>query len=89
MLQRPEQIIEGWALVPVWNPYQSPERSGARLTGRLPDGRQVMTSKIKKLEAGCVVTSSGSRYRLGQPDAGYERQFPKARERLLGGFDTV
>jgi hypothetical protein len=89
MPQRPEQIIEGWALVPVGYSYQPPERGGARLTGRLPDGRQVVTSRIKKLEAGCVVTASGSRYRLGQPDAGYERQFPRARERLFGGFETA
>jgi hypothetical protein len=80
----PEQHIEDWTLVPVWRPYRPPEGVEQRLTGRLMDGRHVVTAIIIKIEGGCVFTSTGRCYRLGKANPAYERQFPINCARLRG-----
>jgi hypothetical protein len=83
-----EQRVEDWEVVPIWLPLQPPESIGGRLIGRLADGRRVVTALIIKVEASCVVTASGRRYRLGKPNPVCERPLPKGYTRLSEDVDT-
>ena len=50
----------------------------------LEDGKakKVLTSYIKAKRGECIVTSSGSHYKLGTIDPEYEKAYPNAKNRL-------
>lgn len=82
--------IEAWSICA--NPadsYTPPELRAKCLRGKVfghpkfRDGCEVTTSAICAVQAGQIVTASGSRYELGEPDAKYEAVFPDARRRAL------
>ena len=85
--------IECWGIVPNGDVYTAPERQSFSLKGfvfnhpRFPDGDDITTSAIKSvsgtIEEVLVYTTSGSVYKLGDPDPRYEKQFPNAKERIL------
>lgn len=69
---------------------------------RFRDGTRIRTAAIVGKQDGfivspdnelgpvvLVVTESGRDYELGDPDPGYEMQFPNARNRLLGRLGEV
>lgn len=83
--------IEEWSICA--NPadaYVPPELRTKTLHGkvfghpRFEDGHEVTTSAICGVKDGQIVTTSGSLYELGEPDAKYEAAFPGARLRALG-----
>lgn len=84
-------IINNWSVTPdTSEPYLAPELRKSRLVGvvyghpELEDGTFIRTSVIDKVENGLVVTRSGTRYELVDPDPAYEAAFPNAKARVLG-----
>ena len=77
------------------NPYQAPELQVPRLAGsvenhpRLGKRDDILTSAIIGKRNGLVVTKSGSEYELGEVDAGYEKEYPNAKERLMKSLAEV
>lgn len=49
------------------------------------DGKNIVTSVIVKISEAGVHTASGSIYELGEVDPLYEKQYPNAKQRLMGG----
>lgn len=85
-----EPRLENWSfIVRSGDPYTAPELISGQLAGnvynhpRFKDGEPVVTSLVVKEENGKVVTYSGSRYELGEPNPAYEQQFPDAKNRLM------
>lgn len=83
--------LNNWFVVPgCSDPYLAPELQKSRLFGyveghpELPDGYQIVTSVIDRIEDGKVVTRSGTHYELLDPDPSYEAEFPNAKTRVLG-----
>jgi len=68
--------LEDWAVV-TDDPYSPPEVAWQQLQGRVyghekrPDGQQIITSLMNKVEWRLVTTSSGSVYKLGTPAKEY------------------
>lgn len=89
--EKPVAHLEEWSLVSNGAPYGAPELSRSSLAGvvydhpRLDDDSKIITSSILRVdvEKGEVITHN-TRYTLGAVDAGYERAFPNARDRLFG-----
>jgi hypothetical protein len=82
--------LENWYLIGRdVDPFKAPEQIKQYLGGEVygnpnfKDGEIIRTSSIQSIEDGCVVTSSGSKYELGEPDEEYEAIYPGAKERLL------
>ena len=83
--------INNWFIAPdTSEPWRAPELRKTRLVGvvyghpELADGTFIRTSVIDKVEDGLVVTRSGTRYELMDPDPAYEAAFPNAKGRVLG-----
>ena len=64
--------IEDWALVTGFQPYQAPEQVKYRLVGiveihpRLKRGGSIQTSSLVGKRGECVITATGSIYKLGR-----------------------
>jgi hypothetical protein len=84
--------IDNWILTSTdTNPYLAPELIKMCLYGivsnhpKHKDGTYVTTSHIVGYDYlyDAVITVSGSRYKLGEPNPGYEAQFPNAKQRFI------
>ena len=68
--------LEEWTVVGS-SPYQPPENSLQILMGKMykhatiPDGHEVRTSGIVRINGNIIETNSGSVYKLGEPDPCY------------------
>lgn len=87
--------LENWSVVyHVNSPYDAPELWGRALHGfvyghpRIPDGKEVTTSKIVGISERKILTNSGTAYTLGKVDEKYEKLFPNALERLFNALLT-
>lgn len=86
--------IENWSVVNVTlSPYSAPETGQPSLQGmvfghpRFVDVTHITTSMIVgKNQENEILTKSGSAYVLGEIDPNYEKQFPDAKNRLLGSL---
>jgi len=86
--------LENWSLQ--HGAYEAPEL-GCHLLGNVfghptrPDGRCVRTSSIIHInvEEETVTTHSGSIYKLGEPEPGYEALFPNVKERVFAMANEV
>lgn len=82
--------LENWSVnfLP-FDLYIAPEQIKCRASGQVygnpkfEDGEVITTSRIVKVENGCIVTKSGSFYELGEPHPDYEAAYPNAKERVL------
>lgn len=90
-----EITVENWSLCPSKvDPYLPPEFVGTELQGLVfghpsfQDGNQIRTSPIVgcNSEEGELITRSGTRYKLGQINPNYEKDFPNAREKLFASY---
>lgn len=69
--------LEDWAVVVKADRYTPPEVMRECLSGKVfghykyPDGDEITTSYIVKVEGRRITTYSGSVYLLGQPSVGY------------------
>lgn len=90
--------IENWSISDIWTgKLEKPtETNSIVLFGnvyghpRFPDGFEVHTSRISRIEGTQVRTYSGSLYDLGDPSPEFIAAHPDARERLLAGdFNNV
>lgn len=91
--------LENWGMITVnTSPYEAPELSKFILVGevygseRFDDGQYIRTSHITGIDSNeNVLTSSGSRYKLGEASKDYEDLYPDAYNRLVkalrGGDD--
>lgn len=79
------KVLNNWGVVYLSNdPYLAPELRGQALCGFREDGKSVTTSRIiGKTSDGCIITHSGSIYKLGDVDPVYEEMFPNAQERFV------
>ena len=83
-----EVRIENWAMVGLY-PYAPPEQQVFCLEGelyghpRVTDGHRTTTTEIVGVDGEVILTNSGSRYVLGEPDPPYEAMYPGAKERLI------
>lgn len=81
--------LEKWSVVSSATGYTAPELVTLQLHGnvyghqRFPQGKEVTTSAIDKIDGNTVVTRSGSRYELGEIDLEYEKLYPDAKAKLL------
>lgn len=88
-MTRGDWRLENWSLMATGDCYTAPELRSRSLHGQVynhpnfPAGHWILTSTVLSVEKERVVTKSGSRYMLGQPEAMYEALFPGARDRLL------
>lgn len=80
-------LLERWAVVIPNEPYMPPEILRPMLTGIRPDGKRVRTSTIEGSDGEAVITASGSRYLLGEPDPEFAKIHPDARAKLLSRND--
>lgn len=90
--------IHNWSVVN-WrpSPYAAPEQGVQRISGKLevsgdqkPEYRDdILTSSPVGKRDDCVVTKSGSHYKLGDVDPEYERLFPNAKKRLFDSLPIV
>lgn len=84
--------LDNWSVLALGDVYTAPELSKAVLHGwvyghpRFPPGHCVLTTEIVGVEDGLIITKSGSRYQLDEPNADYECKFPNAKERLLAKY---
>ena len=85
--------LENWSVVFSDNdPYLHPELQTLSLCGnvfnhpRFKDGKRVTTSSIKGFDGELIMTSSGSKYELGEIDPEYEKLYPDAKNRLLNSL---
>jgi hypothetical protein len=85
--------LDNWAVVCGGDPYTAPELQTNHLIGTVSghpehaDGKEVRTSRIVGIEGeDVVVTSSGSRYQLGEVDPTYEAMFSNAKERVIASI---
>lgn len=70
--------LEQWSVAAASDdPYMAPERRGIALHGRVyghgrfPDGSEITTSRVTKVEGRLITTYSGNQYELGDIDQGY------------------
>ena len=81
--------LENWSVC-----QRNPYSTACYLAGNVynhkskPDGKEVVTSRVITIENGLIITSSGSKYELGDVDPNYEKEFPNAKERILNSFNT-
>lgn len=88
-------FLTNWSVVSIHRSQQNSGFSPPELSTPLPaitgivaghpsfnDGDKITTSTISNVIGEVVVTVSGSRYTLGDPDPNYELLFPKAKIRL-------
>lgn len=79
--------IYQWAVVMTDDPYLAPELRKQHINGLLESSESdhwITTSSIKgKYGEDCIVTSSGSIYRLMDVREDYGMLFPNARDRLF------
>lgn len=92
--------LENWGVVPADNdPFKAPEQRRSMLIGdvydhtnpRFHDGSRITTSFIShkgELPDSCA-TAGGTTYILGEPDPGYERLYPNAKERFFATLAAV
>jgi hypothetical protein len=73
--------INDWRVIARGGPYAAPEIHGFGIVGRVsghpnrakfPDGEAITTSRLVASRGRVVTTESGSRYRLGTPNAEWE-----------------
>lgn len=91
-------ILENWSITIQPNPYMAPEQCAklmqGKVYGRSPefeDGTFITTTRIITVfedNGACVLTSSGSVYKLGSVDVEYEKAFPDALNRLITSYKT-
>lgn len=88
--------LNNWSFVLVGDHlYMAPELMQSRLVGiveghpRVQDGTVITTSSVVGKYNGCVVTSTGGLYELGEVDPNYEKSYPNAKVRLLSGLVEV
>lgn len=93
--------MENWFITPGNpDPYLAPEQTTQLLAGnvygrtpRFEDGTSITTTVITEvIEAGddlLVVTKSGTTYKLGKVQEGYELAFPDARNRLITSYKEL
>ena len=88
-MKKQEYLLEEWAPVTAEEPYLAPELRKRFLLGRVygnpnfEEGKYVKTSSIKGWDGECVITNSGSRYKLGDVNANYETKYSNAKERFI------
>lgn len=86
--------LENWSItrLPV-SAYQAPESGPPCFTGQVfghpkfPEGDNIVSTPIKRIFEGGILTESGSVYHLGEPAPAYEAQFPNAKARLLASLE--
>ena len=72
------------------DPYLAPECRIQCLGGnRVGDGDVITTGIVGKSADGCVVTRSGSHYKLMEVDPAYEAEYPDAFNRLMNSLEAV
>ena len=64
-------------------------RGYVRGHARHKDGSMIRTSSVKGRVGSLVLTVSGGLYRLGDPESGYEDEYPDARQRFLKREECV
>lgn len=88
--EKQEQTLIKWAVIlDPRNPFLAPELRKECLIGIRPDGLDCLTSHIKGKRNGCVVTNSGTLYRLAEVESDYEHAFPDAYNRLMNSLEEV
>jgi hypothetical protein len=85
--------LEKWVMLRMLGPYQAIEQAYSILAGtvtghsKFRDGTYVETSAMRQVDKDGVVTASGNRYTLGEPDPEYAARYPDARTRLLSAVE--
>lgn len=86
-------LMENWAVIEggtELRPYGFGLHGQVYGHERFPDGETVVTSQPAGVtEDRCVVTYSGTKYRLGEPNPEYLELYPDARERLLTSLESI
>ena len=85
-----QQTLSNWAVaMDDRNPFQAPELRDQCLAGQRENGSHCLTTGIVGKSNGCVITRSGSHYKLLDVDQNYEKQYPGAFDRLMNSLPTV